>query len=470
MARARALIQILTRNTTTNLLSASGGATVTVYETDGSTPIAQTLYTTATGATVQGNPVTVDNDGLKEVWVETPQRAILSSGGETQHVEFLPTLDNVGGVGTVRVLGVNHGTSSSPVNVGDNQQTVRIVTYHQATSGRTFKQVQAYVIAESGTGGSIAALHGLAEHDSAGSWVSGGTYSMIGVHAESISRKAAGKALGLQVHARALTTASQTECAAAELTVDCQQTVTDRYGLSIVCTAESTQGGSADDIALRIVNKATAGTPGKQWANGIVFDAGDGSTTGFPVLSSGTLIRCEAGTVTSGIDLSAATITSDAFVGPNGARITGAGNLQLDNTKSLGIKESGGTVRALVTLTSGNVAQVGNGNVPLGLLGTQVGVFGVTPVSRAGAYTQTYATADKTHANPTSATLTDNSGGTGSTTLAVITGGGAGCENATKNAIASLAAQVNALRVDLLDAKELVNSVIDDLQAYGWAQ
>lgn len=41
--------------------------------------------------------------------------------------------------------------------------------------------------------------------------------------------------------------------------------------------------------------------------------------------------------------------------------------------------------------------------------------------------------------------LTDSSGGTASDTLAAVTGGGAGCEDATKNAIASLAAKVEEL-------------------------
>ena len=45
--------------------------------------------------------------------------------------------------------------------------------------------------------------------------------------------------------------------------------------------------------------------------------------------------------------------------------------------------------------------------------------------------------------------LTDSSGGTASNTLAAITGGGAGCENATKNAVASLAAKVEALTAAL---------------------
>lgn len=99
-----------------------------------------------------------------------------------------------------------------------------------------------------------------------------------------------------------------------------------------------------------------------------------------------------------------------------------------------------------------------------------VGVFGVTPQARPAAYTQTYSTATRTHSNPTAAALTDSSGGTPAATLAAITGGGSACENATKNAVASLAAQVNALIVDMANVKQVVNQALDDLQGYGWLQ
>lgn len=107
--------------------------------------------------------------------------------------------------------------------------------------------------------------------------------------------------------------------------------------------------------------------------------------------------------------------------------------------------------------------------------------------------------------------VTDSTGGTPGATLDAINGGGATCENATKNAIASLAArqaenrtaidalrdavkelstkanlantaidvlrdndadlaaQHNALRADLIDVKQAVNSSIDVMQAAGLA-
>lgn len=88
--------------------------------------------------------------------------------------------------------------------------------------------------------------------------------------------------------------------------------------------------------------------------------------------------------------------------------------------------------------------------------GANVGFYGVAPVARAGAYTQTYATADKTHAAFTSADL------------AAFTGGSVGFLDAAERD--GVRTQFNALRADVADVKQLVNSVIDDLQAIGVAQ
>lgn len=91
--------------------------------------------------------------------------------------------------------------------------------------------------------------------------------------------------------------------------------------------------------------------------------------------------------------------------------------------------------------------------------GTTAGFFNVTPVTRPTAYTQTYATADKTHANATSADLA-----TTATTTTTPFG------FATQAQGDNIATQFNALRADVLDAKQLINSVIDDLQALGLLQ
>ena len=90
---------------------------------------------------------------------------------------------------------------------------------------------------------------------------------------------------------------------------------------------------------------------------------------------------------------------------------------------------------------------------------TGIGFYAVAPVARPSAYTQTYATADKTHANATSADLV---------TTAVTQTTPFGFAGAAQGD--NIATQFNALRVDVLDVKQLVNSVIDDLQNLGLLQ
>lgn len=97
-----------------------------------------------------------------------------------------------------------------------------------------------------------------------------------------------------------------------------------------------------------------------------------------------------------------------------------------------------------------------------------ISFYGVGAVARPSAYTQTYSTADKTHANPTATALTDNSGGVANTTLEAISAGYVQSEVA--NNFADLAASNNALIADLADVKQLLNSVIDDLQSLGLFQ
>lgn len=75
------------------------------------------------------------------------------------------------------------------------------------------------------------------------------------------------------------------------------------------------------------------------------------------------------------------------------------------------------------------------------------------------AYTQTYATADKTHANFTSANLAT----TAATNIAPW-----GFDNQAQ--AEDIATQFNLLRADVADLKQLVNSVIDDMQTLGILQ
>ena len=93
---------------------------------------------------------------------------------------------------------------------------------------------------------------------------------------------------------------------------------------------------------------------------------------------------------------------------------------------------------------------------PLLHTGTTAGFFGVAAVARPAAITQVYATADRTHANFTSADL------------AAFTGGIIGFLDAAERD--NLRTQFNALRADVADVKQLLNALIDDQQSLGFEQ
>jgi hypothetical protein len=98
--------------------------------------------------------------------------------------------------------------------------------------------------------------------------------------------------------------------------------------------------------------------------------------------------------------------------------------------------------------------------------GTTVGFYGVTPATRPSAYTQTYSTADKTHAAPTAATLSVADGaGTNDNTIGAIT-----ADASVIAAVQEIADEINKLVADVADVKQVVNSVIDDLQTLGILQ
>lgn len=115
-------------------------------------------------------------------------------------------------------------------------------------------------------------------------------------------------------------------------------------------------------------------------------------------------------------------------------------------------------VAAVPTLTLADAANLvlnATTGTKIGTATTQkLGFYNATPIVQAGAYTQTYATADKTMANLTSADL------------GAFTGGVVGFLDAAERD--NIRTQFNALRADLADVKQAVNSLIDDLQALGF--
>lgn len=150
----------------------------------------------------------------------------------------------------------------------------------------------------------------------------------------------------------------------------------------------------------------------------------------------------------------------------------GDSTLNIDTVSEL-TSGSGVTIGALV-LKSTTVTVADGANFVLNTTtGTKIGTatnqklgfYNATPVVQPGAYTQTYSTADKTHANLTSADL---SGITSSTTGSALAEPGAAYTQAElQQNFRRIQDQYNALRADVTDLKQLANSIIDDLQSLG---
>ncbi|MDF1666381.1 MAG: hypothetical protein P1V97_31825 [Planctomycetota bacterium] len=114
----------------------------------------------------------------------------------------------------------------------------------------------------------------------------------------------------------------------------------------------------------------------------------------------------------------------------------------------------------------------------LSVLGEAILLFGIDDdrwltvvlgVSQAGAYTQTYSTADRTHAARTAAALTENGGAIGGTNDGDLPDLSSPDAATNAAAIREIAIALNKLVVDQADTAQVVNAVVDDLQAHGLA-
>ena len=94
----------------------------------------------------------------------------------------------------------------------------------------------------------------------------------------------------------------------------------------------------------------------------------------------------------------------------------------------------------------------------IGFTSTTLGFYGVTPVVRPTAYTQTYATASRTHSNLTAATVIASA-------VLVLPFGYSSSAQADNIVIS-----VNNLVTDLTNVKNVLNQLIDDLQSVGIVQ
>lgn len=162
-----------------------------------------------------------------------------------------------------------------------------------------------------------------------------------------------------------------------------------------------------------------------------------------------------------------ATVTNSFQFGP-GTNAT-ANSFQFGTKANVDFGSTPGVFNVSLLTTGFNFAFDTTTGAKLGTATTQkIGFWNATPIVRPSAFTQTFATAIKTHAALTSATLTDSSGGTANATVAAVAAGADLTTNATINDnFADVVAQINALRVDVDNTKQVLNAVIDDFQLEG---
>jgi hypothetical protein len=120
-------------------------------------------------------------------------------------------------------------------------------------------------------------------------------------------------------------------------------------------------------------------------------------------------------------------------------------------------------------LTAGKALIFGNAAKVIAVTAADtLAFFGVTPVARAAALTQTYSSTNRTHQNLGSADLT---GIASSTTGSALTEPDATYVQATWQLnMRRIQDQFVQLRADVTNIKRFVNSLVDDLQAYGLEQ
>jgi len=162
----------------------------------------------------------------------------------------------------------------------------------------------------------------------------------------------------------------------------------------------------------------------------------------------------------------------------NGA--TGANELRVPTNlaDALSIESSAGDIVVLDT-TTGTVVWTFSAGVRVNVAGDfqggnattdLVAFHGSTPTDQCPAYTQTYSTADRTHANLTSSAvvLTNMEDGSANNTLEAITDTSMSDQSgAIERNFDKIGDEINFLIDDLTDVKQLVNSIIDDLQEKG---
>jgi hypothetical protein len=160
-----------------------------------------------------------------------------------------------------------------------------------------------------------------------------------------------------------------------------------------------------------------------------------------------------------------ANTTTAVYIGsgtPEGSQSANVGSLylRLDGAagttayfKETGSGDTGWIARNVfaggLTIADGQDISIGSATgTKIGAAGAKLGFYGATPVTKRSAYTQTYATADKTLSPASTSAFT-------------------GIDNAQVGSVYAKQADLEQLRQDMLDVAQFLNAVVDDLQSLG---
>ncbi len=120
------------------------------------------------------------------------------------------------------------------------------------------------------------------------------------------------------------------------------------------------------------------------------------------------------------------------------------------------------TFEGNLTITDVDIALSTTTGTAIGTATNQLLAFhGSTPVNQAGAYTQTFSTADKTHENRTAVSIGD--------LVATDSGVASSWGSSTEAGFDTITTVIDQLIADQADTAQIVNAIIDDLQEKGLA-
>lgn len=222
-----------------------------------------------------------------------------------------------------------------------------------------------------------------------------------------------------------------------------------KIGVALSNTATGTGGANTPfyGASFSVVNNQTAGTMTS--VIGLTFAAttNNGATTTTLIASQGVITVSNASVIgTSKVYyIRPPNIGTGSITAHYGMQIANQGNAAITTSYALQIDNQSGSGTNYAIQTGTGLIQFGG----------DIGFYGVTPIARPAAYTQTYAMATRTHSNPTAATVSDTNGAAGFAAAADRT---------------AVVTAVNNLITDVANVKQVLNQVIDDLQANGLLQ